>query len=552
MADPAQFGHDRLAHLLSDRLLSVPRFQRGYSWEPSNVTEFLDDLKIARSESQPYFMGTVVLADDAADPSRQSIVDGQQRLTTTAILVTAVRDRLRQLNKLEPANVIDKNFLRTFDLEEEDNVTRLKLNAEDVRVYEGILAGEVPADGKHPIVTCYSICLSHLMEIAPSEAHYRDLVNVVTHLDKSVQVLLAVASGLPEAYVIFETLNDRGADLTTADLLKNYLFSQSRAYLDHVEQQWSVIASAFDKPEDLVKFIRHEHSSREGKVTTRKLYKVLQSSIGRGQKRVRDYVGRLEDGLQPFTAIREPDSEFWGRTDVDVRDSLLAFRRFGFESSMPLLLAILNSWEITPAAKMVNKIAGWSVRAWFAGRLGGGTAEEAFSDAAVAVSSGQSKTQDHVFESLAKLIPTDQEFRQAVISSGAVSTGRAKYLLAQLERQRLAQLGVSVEAQPDWSGKSVSVEHVLARSSAPADFSSSADYERFQAGKDSLKNYTLLERTLNRKLADKSFTEKALQYRQSKFLLTRELGENTTWTLADSDARAVELSKLAVAAWPYR
>lgn len=200
------------------------------------------------------------------------------------------------------------------------------------------------------------MCLSHLTDIAPSEAHYRDLINVVTHLDKSVQVLLAVASGLPEAYVIFETLNDRGADLTTADLLKNYLFSQSRSYLDHVEQQWSTIARTFDKPEDLVKFIRHEHSSREGKVTTRKLYKVLQSSIGRGQKRVRDYAGRLEDSLQPFTALREPDSEFWGRTDVDVRDSLLAFRRFGFESSMPLLLAILNSWEITPAAKMVNKI----------------------------------------------------------------------------------------------------------------------------------------------------------------------------------------------------
>ena len=40
-----------------------------------------------------------------------------------------------------------------------------------------------------------------------------------------------MASDLPEAYVIFETLNDRGADLTTADLLKNYLFSQSKQNL---------------------------------------------------------------------------------------------------------------------------------------------------------------------------------------------------------------------------------------------------------------------------------------------------------------------------------
>jgi hypothetical protein len=67
-----------------------------------------------------------------------------------------------------------------------------------------------------------------------------------------------------------------------------------------------------------------------------------------------------------------------------------------------------------------------------------------------------------------------------------------------------------------------------------------------------LKNYTLLERTLNRKLADKPFEEKARMYQQSKFLLTRELGQNATWTLADSDARATELAKLAIAAWPYR
>jgi hypothetical protein len=130
--------------------------------------------------------------------------------------------------------------------------------------------------------------------------------------------------------------------------------------------------------------------------------------------------------------------------------------------------------------------------------------------------------------------------------------GEALQEIAQMERQHLAAQGMSVEAQPDWSGKFVSVEHVIARNSTQDTFSSSTDYERFQAGRDNLKNYTLLERTLNRKLEDKPFEEKAQAYQQSKFLLTRELGKKTAWTLADSDARAVELAKLAVAAWPYR
>ncbi|MGW3386112.1 DUF262 domain-containing protein [Streptomyces cinereoruber] len=552
MADPAQFGHDRLAHLLSDRLLSVPRFQRGYAWEDFNIVEFLDDLKSARAESQPYFMGTVVLSDDPNDPGRQIIVDGQQRLTTTAILIAAVRDKLRDLGKTEPAEVIDRKFLQTFDLEEEDDVTRLKLNSENLRSYEEILSGKVSASPKDPIVQCYRACLGHLTELAPTVASYRELISVVTHLENNVQVLLAVASGLPEAYVIFETLNDRGADLTTADLLKNYLFSQSKTYLDHVEQQWSKVSAEFDKPEDLVKFIRHEHSSREGKVTTRKLYKVLQSSIGRGPRRVRDYVAQLEGSLDSYAALKEPDSEFWGRTDVDVRDSLLAFRRFGFESSMPLLLAVLNSWEITPAAKMVNKIAGWSVRSWFAGRLGGGTAEELFCEAALKVTSKEARTQDHVHEALKKLIPEDQEFRRAVASFGAVSTGRAKYLLSQLERQHQAIRGLNSEAQPDWSGKSVSIEHVIAKSSTAEHFASRPEFERFQAVVNSLQNYTLLERTLNRKLEDRPFEEKSTAYLQSKFHLTRELGLSEGWSISASDERAAELADLAVKAWPYR
>ncbi|MFC5667349.1 DUF262 domain-containing protein [Kitasatospora misakiensis] len=552
MADPAQFGHDRLAHLLSDRLLSVPRFQRGYAWETFNIHEFLDDLKTARGESQPYFMGTVVLSDDPVDPGRQIIVDGQQRLTTTAILIAAVRDRLRDLGKSEPAEVIDRKFLKTFDLEEEDDVTRLKLNAENLSSYEAILSGNVPALPKDPIVQCYRACMDHLNDLAPAVASYRELISIVTHLDNSVQVLLAVASGLPEAYVIFETLNDRGADLTTADLLKNYLFSQSKTYLDHVEQQWSKIAAEFDKPEDLVKFIRYEHSSREGKVTTRKLYKVLQSSIGRGPRRVRDYVSQLEGSLDSYAALKEPDSDFWGHTDVDVRDSLLAFRRFGFESSMPLLLAVLNSWEITPAAKMINKIAGWSVRSWFAGRLGGGTAEEVFCEAALRVTSGQARTQDQVLDAVRKLIPEDQEFRRSVITFGAVSTGRAKYLLSQLERQHLAVRGLNSEAQPDWSGKSVSIEHVIAKSSTIENFGSRSEFERFQAVANSLQNYTLLERTLNRKLEDRPFKEKTSAYLQSKFHLTRELGSSDGWSISASDKRAEDLANLAVKAWPYR
>ena len=95
MADTTQFGHDQLGHLLADYLLEVPRFQRSYSWDQGNVEEYLADLASARNKDVDYFMGTVVFASPDKEGGRKQIVDGQQRLATTAILITALRDQLR-------------------------------------------------------------------------------------------------------------------------------------------------------------------------------------------------------------------------------------------------------------------------------------------------------------------------------------------------------------------------------------------------------------------------------------------------------------------------
>ncbi|MER7441829.1 DUF262 domain-containing protein [Micromonospora avicenniae] len=549
VADPAQFDHDRLGHLLSDRLLKVPRFQRSYAWDSSNVEEFLDDLESARRAGNSYFMGTIVLAEDAEDPSRQLVVDGQQRLTTTAVLFAAIRDRLEAIGRKDLADSVDHRYLQAFELDQEERVTRLIPNPTDVNTYEGMLKGELGSIQSPGIIRSYELCRQYTEKVAPTATQYRELVNIVTQLDKEVQVLLAVAANVSEAYVIFETLNDRGADLTTADLLKNYLFSQAGSYLAAVEGAWTRINGRFDRPDDLVKFIRHDYSSRNGKVTNRHLYKSLQRAIGAGPRRVLDYLNRLEKSLDVYLALRDPDHSRWQALSFDVRDSLLAYRRFGFESSMPLLLAAADMWSDERAGRLINKVAAWSVRAVVAGRLGGGQAEEAFCEGALAIARGQATTQDEVREKLSRIIPDDTDFAQAFLNYGAVTSTRAKYLLACLERQLVARQGGNVEALPDWSSKAVTIEHIHARSSARENFDSDQDYDRFRATRDSLQNLTLIERTINRGLEDKLFDEKKATYSRSKFALTRELAEIGDWSIARADGRGRELARLAVAAW---
>jgi uncharacterized protein with ParB-like and HNH nuclease domain len=127
MAEATQFDHDRLSHLLADRLLHVPRFQRSYSWEASNVDEYLADLEAARARNSDYFMGTVVFAESGEDTQRQLIVDGQQRLATTAVLLVAIRDLLNEYGKQAQAKHIDETYLQGYDLESEETVERLIL-----------------------------------------------------------------------------------------------------------------------------------------------------------------------------------------------------------------------------------------------------------------------------------------------------------------------------------------------------------------------------------------------------------------------------------------
>ena len=236
MADATKFDHDQIGHLLSDLLLEVPEFQRKYSWTEQNVTEYLADLRKARAGGGAYFVGTVVFVLPESPGGRAVIVDGQQRLATSSILLIAIRDLLDEYGKARQARDIQERFLYGYEITSDEEVERLRLSTKDQDAYDDLIHRRnenVPSD--HPIGVAYAICMKHLRELAPKKSQFKTLIELTGQLEHQVQVLTAAAVDLSEAYVIFETLNDRGADLTIADLLKNYLFSASKGNIGYVK-----------------------------------------------------------------------------------------------------------------------------------------------------------------------------------------------------------------------------------------------------------------------------------------------------------------------------
>lgn len=542
MADATKFDHDQIGHLLADMLLEVPEFQRKYSWTDQNVKEYLADLQRARQGGGQYFVGTVVFVLPSQPGGRATIVDGQQRLATTSILLIAIRDLLAEYGKARQAKDIQDRFLYGYEITVDEDIERLHLSPADQDAYDELVHSlEEVQDPSHPVRVAYDICLTHLREIAPRKSQFKTLIEVAGQLEHKVQVLTAAAVDLSEAYVIFETLNDRGADLTIADLLKNFLFSASKGNIEYVKRVWIELEASFSKPEDLVKFIRYDYISRNGSTQTRSLYRAIQQEVGSSSAQAKAYAKRLKSSAKVYLAIREPESDYWGDTNnEDIVDALTAYRRLGLESSMPVMLAASATRSKVNATKLMVKIVNWSIRALFVGRLGAKLAEATFGETARAISAKEVKTQTEIHAKLEPLLPADDEFVRAFAGYGDLDNSRAKYLLAMLERAYARSQSIPPSAL-SWTSTAVTVEHILAKSDESSEGS---------ALRKTIGNLTLLQRKGNRDLDLKPFADKRVVYAASEFPLTKLVAENEEWSKEEILLRTNFLADLAKVAWP--
>ena len=120
------------------------------------------------------------------------------------------------------------------------------------------------------------------------------------------EVLYMEATRLEEAFVIFETLNARGKDLETADLLKNYIFSQSKDII-LAQKKWNSMIGALDKA-DPTKYIRHFWNSRHDFTRDKALYRTISKEIAT-PKSSRDLLNDLEVYAPFYHAMAFPDDD---------------------------------------------------------------------------------------------------------------------------------------------------------------------------------------------------------------------------------------------------
>lgn len=224
--------------LLSPRLLDVPDYQRGYAWEDEHLREFWEDLDLIEP-GRRHYTGTVVLRDRGGshlDSEREvplehfDVVDGQQRLTTCALLLDRVYDHLEALHDADVPG--ERRRLLTAVI---DGVRRPKLQlGADLREYwqRVILEGKPQVDGaplaaQRRLSRAAEFVEDHLAEArarCAGDAAYRTwLRRLAGKVASALQFTLYVVDNDSDVGVIFETLNQRGKELTELEKTKNYL-----------------------------------------------------------------------------------------------------------------------------------------------------------------------------------------------------------------------------------------------------------------------------------------------------------------------------------------
>lgn len=217
-----------------DFVFQVPPYQRPYSWTPEHAGELIDDLLSAlangnEEEHDPYFLGSIVLAKEEHNPSAQ-IIDGQQRLTTLTILFAS----LAALADSEERDELSEFILQKGSkLKQTSTVFRVTLRPRDAGFFRQYIQ---EPNGVSELLERDAGQLSDpAKNVQANAALFMERLRALTssHRSALAQYLLndcfLVAVSTPDtesAFKIFTVLNDRGLDLSHADIIKSELIGK--------------------------------------------------------------------------------------------------------------------------------------------------------------------------------------------------------------------------------------------------------------------------------------------------------------------------------------
>ncbi len=219
---------------------SVPKYQREYAWNKTEWEELFDDIL---ENDRGYFLGSIICINQTPDPlsiQRLEVIDGQQRLVSISLLYLAIysylyenKDKLDDEQKVELINV-----KRRLILKKDQNQIRVEPsyqnhNYDDYHLlfsqFNFVSIKKKPSNaGNRKILKAYRYFVNRLNVTDKSNKPKFTLMDILKLLEKlgSTSLVKMDVASHADAYILFESLNNRGVPLSAIDIIKNKLLSK--------------------------------------------------------------------------------------------------------------------------------------------------------------------------------------------------------------------------------------------------------------------------------------------------------------------------------------
>ncbi|BAW68898.1 rloF like protein [Helicobacter pylori] len=326
--------------------LVIPIYQRVYSWEKEQCKQLWDDIiKVGGNDKMDgHFIGSILYVLDGITYSDNAllIIDGQQRLTTITLLLTALRDHLSDeyefLEKFSHQK-IQNDYLINSD-KDGDKKFRLILSDSD----KDTLLSLIDKDRRKPSEPSSKI-MENFKLFEEWVSNTNQLETIFKGLEKLMIVEIALEKGKNGPQLIFESMNSKGMELVQTDLIRNYIIMETE-----IEKQkgfynkyWRAMEEEFEQNEKWFdRFVRHYLTikTRIPNININKVYATLKDYRQKEGIGIEDLLKDLQKYCGYFCRI-----VFKKEDDKDLNKALGFLVDLEMDVIYPLLLELYSDYS---------------------------------------------------------------------------------------------------------------------------------------------------------------------------------------------------------------
>ncbi|MFT3895306.1 MAG: DUF262 domain-containing protein [Anaerolineales bacterium] len=536
-----------LAEIYKD-FYSVPDFQREYVWEETNVEKLLQDVydefydeNNKLTQGGEYFIGSIVTYKDGDGVFQ--LIDGQQRLTTSYLILCVIRDILLELETEPPGTINGQISSVSMNPKTGEDIFRyrLVLQYEDSQNILETIAGKPGSVGEikpgttsvENIVDAYKTIREFLQANFDNDAS--KIKTFAAAITLRVKLIRIVTPNLSSALKLFETINDRGVGLNSMDLLKNLLFMRTtKEEYSKLKDRWKELIDTLDNhcKEKPLRFLRYyilstyELPANKREVREDEIYKWFsdnQNETGIQSEPIKfvDLLIRYAKAYANFVAgknARGSENRYLqniARLSNQARQHfILLLAAQGLDDALFSKLAqkienLFFCYLITrePTKNFERIFARWSTK--------------------LRAVRNEKDLDDFIkeyFDAEMSKHERDFDFALRELTTARIQQYRIRYILARMN-QFIDEQARSAEIPLVQYYKAVEIEHILAQNPDIETRQTFDKPEEYDTWKIRLGNLTLLEKSINASISNLPYTGKQDGYKSSQFYMTQSLAQ---------------------------